>query len=192
MPDMINKIEEESRKRLSQIIAKMTKKDMGVEFAYMGIRRLDEVSQIFGDSEEAMALVYVPFRGNINGAAMLAYPKESSLLILDLIQQKELGATKEFDEMDRYALGEMCNVVAGNFLAIISNTLGFKLIEGIPRFLFGKVKGIFNDLISDFSTLPSEVVAIETVFFFEPITIKGFFVTLFEKSKILPILTGER
>lgn len=190
MGDIINKIVEESRKKLSQIIAKMTQKDMGVEFAYMGLKRLNELEQVFGDKDEGIALVFTPIHSHPNGVSILAYPIESACLISDLLQQKELGTTKEFDEMDRYALNEMCNVVTGNFLAIISNALGSKLIEGIPRFLTGKISEIFSDLTSDLSVLPSEVVAIETVFFFEPVTIKGFFVTLFEKTKILPILTG--
>lgn len=188
MEEILKKINQNAAERISQVISTMTKRNMGLEIAYFRTNNLSELKPNFAPEEEVVAFVYLPIHGDIKGSCGLILSQNDSFIMSDLLLERELGTAKNLDDMDICALKEMGNVFTGNILTIISNTIGVNLVEGQPNFTQGSFTVVLNEFINESARHIPEILIIESLFFFEPITIKGYLLFLFEKGKILESL----
>lgn len=191
MIDIAKKIEQDGRNRLCQTILKMTGKIMEVEFSFLGIRETSEIRKLILPEEKTLAILITFISGETKGGSLLAFPIESALLIADLLQGKKPGTTKYLNGIESHALIELCNVLNGNLLTIISNVLSIKLIHKAPTLLRGSVQEVIDKTTSTLSVLPAKMAAIEALFYFEPITIRGHYICFIEKETLLPKIQEE-
>ena len=168
---------------LSKLIGRQVK--MNITMA--DIRNIGELSPIIAP-EEIVAGVYLPVTGEIAGAALLIFPKESAFNLSDLLVRRELGTTRKLTGLDESALKELGNIVCGSYLTVLSNALQVKTIGQVPSFSFDMFGAIVSQIITAFAQKSEKALVVEIEIIFELKALKGYFLLLLELPQFNAIL----
>ena len=168
---------------LSKLIGRQVK--MNITMA--DIRNIGELSPIIAP-EEIVAGVYLPVTGEIAGAALLIFPKESAFNLSDLLVRREPGTTRKLTGLDESALKELGNIVCGSYLTVFSNALQVKTIGQVPNFSFDMFGAIVSQIITAFAQKSEKALVVEIEIIFELKALKGYFLLLLELPQFNAIL----
>lgn len=130
----------------------------------------------------------MPVTGDIHGAALLIFPKETAFILSDLLVKRPPGTTRKLTLLDESALKEVGNIISGNYLTVLSNTLQIKIVEHMPNFSFDMFGSIVDQIITEFARKTENALVIEIEFTFKPETFKGYFLLLFEIEQFKAML----
>lgn len=173
----------------SNALSKLIDKPVSVGICTAEVKKVEELSPIISP-EEVVAGIYLPVKGEIIGAALLIFPKETAFTLCDLLVGREPGTTRKLTELDRSALKETGNIICGTYFAVLANTLRIKLIEQVPNFSFDMFGAITTQIITEFAQNAEEALVIELEFLFKPATLKGYLLLLLNLDKLRPMLRG--
>lgn len=188
IPVNLQNIHKEACLQTSDALARLLGKRAIVDIANQNIEKVSELSVPFDPAEE-IASVSLPVSGQVKGSALLLFSRETACHLSDLLIKKELGFTKQLDELDKSALQELGNIICGNYLATLANHSGIKMIEHIAPLTFNMLPVLLEQIITTLSPDSKDVMAIGTEFNFAvPILIKGhcfktYFLVLFETTQ---------
>lgn len=155
---------------------------------------LEEIPKTVGGPEALVTGIYLPITGDVKGSVLLIFPQKSALLLADIIQGKEPGTTKKLDEMDKSALEETGNILAGNCLTALSKFLRIKLVEHIPDITSDMISAVMDYVVVKFGQEAERALVLEVEFNTKGKKIPGYFFLLFnlkEADKILKALRKE-
>jgi len=167
----------------SEALSKLIDRVVSIEFSSAEVKKVENLSPII-NPEEITAGIYLPITGDIKGAALLIFPKETAFTLCDLLVKREPGTTRKLSELDISALKEVGNILSGNYLAVLSNMMKIKIIEHIPSFSFDMFGAIISQIITKFAQKVEEALVVEIEFIFKPTILKGYLLMLFEIEKI--------
>ncbi len=80
--------------------------------------------------------VYTRVRGDVNGTVSFILPRESSIVLADILLNKPSGTTKVLGRMERSALEETTSILTATFLTAMSNFLHINAIPTPPSTVF--------------------------------------------------------
>ena len=171
----------------SRALSKLIDGSVSVNIPKAEVKKVKELSPIIAP-EEIVAGVYLPITGDVKGAGLLIFPKETAFTLSDLVVRREPGTTRKLSELDKSALKEVGNILCGNYLAVFSNMLEVRIIEHIPSFSFDMFGAIVSQIITNFAKDVEEALVIEIGFVFKPTTLEGYFLLFFKLEEINAIL----
>lgn len=171
----------------SSALSKLIDRPVTMNIAKADVKKIEELSPII-DPEEIVAGIYLPVTGEITGAALLIFPKETAFNLSDLLVKREPGTTRKLTELDKSALKELGNIVCGSYVTVLSNTLQVKIIGHMPSFSFDMFGAIVSQIITAFAQKSEEALVVEIEIMFEPLALKGYFLLLFEIPQFSAIL----
>jgi len=187
MENKLQEVNEQAAVNASDALSKLIDRQVEVEISRTEVKKVEDLSPLIGP-EEIVAGIYLPVTGDINGAALLIFPKETAFVLSDLLVKREPGTTHKLSELDTSALKEVGNIISGNYLTILSNVLQIKIIEHIPNFSFDMFGAIVSQIITAFAQNTEKALVIEIEFTFKPETFKGYFLLLFELEQFKAML----
>jgi len=187
MENKFQEVNEQAAVNASEALSKLIDRQVEVEISRTEVKKVEDLNPLIGP-EEMVAGIYLPVTGDINGAALLIFPKETAFVLSDLLVKREPGTTHKLTELDTSALKEVGNIISGNYLTVLSNVLQIKIIEHIPNFSFDMFGAIVSQIISDFAQKTQKALVIEIEFTFKPETFKGYFLLLFEVEQFKAML----
>ena len=187
MENKLKEINGRAAVKASDALSKLIDRQVEVEIHRAEVKEVRNLSPFIGP-EEMVAGIYLPVTGDINGAALLIFPKETAFVLSDLLVKREPGTTHKLTELDKSALKEVGNVVSGNFLTVLANVLQIKVVEHIPDFSFDMFGAITSQIIANFAQKVREALVVEIEFSFKPETLKGYFLLLFEAEQFRAIV----
>lgn len=167
----------------SKALSKLIGKSVSIEIPNAEVKKVENLSPIISP-EEITVGIYLPITGDVKGAALLIFPKETAFTLSDLLVKRVPGTTRKLSELDKSALKEVGNILSGNYLAVLSNMMKIKIIEHIPSFSFDMFGAIISQIITKFAQKVEEAFVVEIEFIFKPTILKGYFLMLFELEKI--------
>jgi len=179
MENKLQEVNEQAAVNASEALSKLIDRQVEVEISKTEVKKVEDLSPLIGP-EEMVAGIYLPVTGDINGAALLIFPKETAFVLSDLLVKRKPGTTHKLTELDKSALKEVGNIISGNYLTVLANVLQIKIIEHIPNFSFDMFGAIVSQIITDFAQKTEKALVIEIEFTFKPETFKGYFLLLFE------------
>ncbi|MFH1615964.1 MAG: chemotaxis protein CheC [Planctomycetota bacterium] len=183
----LQKIHEDACMEISKALAKLTDTQAVVEIINPKIERVTDITLPIG-CDEMVAAVCLPITGKVKGAALLVFAQKTAVDLSDLLIKKELGTTKELDELDQSALEELGNIVCGNYLTMLSNVTGVKIIEHVPQFSFDIFGQILEQTRTEFAQKTEKALTIEIEFAFVRLVLRGYFVLIFDTKEFQVIL----
>ena len=189
MENKLQDINKEAALNTSAALTKLIGQPVSVVISNPEVKDVKELSPTIG-AEEIVAGIYLPISGDVQGAALLIFPKETTFTLSDLLVRRPPGTTQELTELDKSALKEVGNIITGNYFTVLGNRLQVKIIENIPSFSFDMFGAILNDIIAKFVQKAEKAIVIEVEFIFKPTKLTGHFLLLFELGQIKAIMGG--
>ena len=187
MENKLQEVNKQAAVHASKALSKLIDRQVEVEISKTEVKKVEDLSPLIG-LEEMVAGIYLPVTGDINGAALLIFSKETTFILSDLLVKREPGTTHKLTELDKSALKEVGNIISGNYLTVLANVLQIKIIEHIPNFSYDMFGAIVSQIITDFAQKTQEALVIEIEFSFKPETFKGYFFLLFEVEQFKAML----
>jgi len=187
--DMLHQVNEQAAASASGALSKLIDRPVEVGISKADVKKAEDLSPLIGP-EEVVAGIYLPVTGDIKGAALLVFPKETAFALSDLLVKRQPGTTRKLTELDESALKEVGNIISGSYLTVLSNMLQIKIVEHIPNFSFDMFGAIVNQIITDFAQKMENALVIELEFLFKPETLKGYFLLLFEVEQLKAMLSS--
>ncbi len=185
--EKLQEISNQAALNASGALSKLIDRPVKMNITMADVRNVEELSPVI-DPEEIVAGVYLPVTGEITGAALLIFPKETSFKLSDLLVRREPGTTRKLTALDKSALKELGNIVCGSYLTVLSNALQVKTIGQVPSFSFDMFGAIVSQIITAFAQKSEKALVVEIEIIFELTALKGYFLLLFELPQFNAIL----
>lgn len=131
-------------RHMATTLSKMIGRTVNAELLAVRMSSWAHLPELVGDGETVVSGVCFPVTGDISGSLLMVFPQKSAFILVDMLLKKKLGTTKELDEMDKSALSEAANVLAGNCLVALSNVSGMHLVEQVPDFAHDMVGALID------------------------------------------------
>ena len=174
-------------------LSKMIGQTVNAKLLAAKMTSLDDLPELIGDRETMVSGIYLPVTGDISGSLLMVFPQKSAFTLVDILLKKKLGTTKELDEMDKSALSEAGNILAGNCLTALSNALGMHLIEHVPDFAQGMVGALIDNVAVVFGQKAERALIIQVELITEEeIKVVGYFFLLFALKEAHAMLRAIR
>ncbi len=124
---------------------------------------LSKVPALIGHEREIVVGIYLRFHGQISGNILFIFPRESVLLLREIItgdHSEELV----FDEYQTSMLKEIGNILAGSYLSVMEKLLGMRLVQSVPWFAFDLAGAIIDPILIQMGEDADQIVVIEAEF----------------------------
>ncbi|MBU4347359.1 MAG: chemotaxis protein CheC [Elusimicrobia bacterium] len=189
------KMAHEGAKKASVSLSKLINQETEVMALAVRTLPVEKIPEIVGSPEDMVTTVIMEIKGDVNGSLALVYPQKSALNIADLLAKREIGSTAQLAELDKSALKESGNIIAGSFLAAISDYLTINMVESIPDIATNMLKATIDFMLAGFIKKGvSDTVAFEIDFGMGTTTttatekIKAYFVLLLDTESAAKVL----
>lgn len=199
----LEKMATEGAQEASGALSKLIGQKMSVATVAVRSVPIERVSEFIAQPEERVTTILMSLSGDVGGQIMLIYPQQSAVNVADFLAKRSLGVTRELDEFDKSALKESGNIIAGSFLAAISNYLNVNMIESTPDLATDMLKATVDTAIAKFvGAQPSEAIAMEINFgmstpetseaskIVPELQTKGYFILLLDISSAKKVMTS--
>lgn len=93
---------------------------------------------------DQLAVVNLPFDGQISGSTKLIFPTESAVKLVDAFTGEDLNDL-DFDSIRVGTLTEIGNIVINSVMGAISNMLNMHLNYIVPNYFEGKIESLLDD-----------------------------------------------
>ncbi len=155
-------------------LSKMVSKRIDMKVPRVNIVEFKEVSDLVGGAEVLVAGIYFRVFGDITGSIMFIIDKTSSKLLTNLLMGKN-DTGYELDDIERSALQEVGNILAGSYLSSLSSLTGLNMSVSVPCLAIDMAGAIMSVPVALFGQVGDHVLLIETVFIEGSNRVKGNF-----------------
>ncbi len=176
----------------SKALSKLIDRPVKIDILNVEVKKVDELSLIIGP-EEIIAGIYTPITGDVLGAALLMFPKETALTLCDLLEKREPGTTRKLTKVHESLLKDVGNIISANYVTVLSNMLKVNMVEHMRGLDFDMFRSLVGQIITKFARDTGKALVIEIELIFKPIRLRGYFLFLFEPEdahEILDTLDG--
>lgn len=147
----LEKMSDEGAKKASESLSKLINQKVEVKAVIVKAIPVEKAGDSIGEPEDMVTTILMEISGEADGQIMLIYPRQSALNIADLLAKRPLGKTVQLDELDKSALKESGNIIAGSFLAALSDYLTINMVESIPDLATDMLKATINAALARFA-----------------------------------------
>lgn len=128
----------------------------------ISILAIEDIPYILGDPEAVAASVFLRVTGEAPGSIIILIEEECMNRVLDAIfSDRDL---ERLGHIERSALQEMGNILAGSFLNAINKMTSFNCIQSLPGFALDTAGSILNTLAAIQSEYGEDALFIESRF----------------------------
>ncbi len=175
-------------------LSQMTDCRVMISVPQISVVSLVELPGLLGNPDRDVAAVLMHMLGDLTGRTLLVLPEDNAQLLCDLLLRQEPGTTQMFNELQRSALKEAGNILAGAHMGALSDFMGMMLLPSVPTLVVDRAGVVLTT--SEFGTGHSDdcVICVETDFSFEQSdhNLKGHFLVFPDESSLRAILEAFR
>ena len=132
--------------------------------------------------------------GDLTGRTLLLLPIENAQMLCDLLLRKAPGTTKEFEELQRSALKEAGNILAGAHMGALSDFMRMMLLPSVPSLVVDRAGAVLATSHLGFGRSQDCVICVDTDFDFAQAekNLTGHFLLFPDESSLTAILEAFR
>ena len=143
-------------------LSTMIGKKVDMKVPTVKILELGEVSDIFGSPDTVIVGIYFDLEGDVRGNILFALDlKSASSLIWNLMG---IEANEEFDELEKSALEEIGNIMAGSYVASLSTLTSLNMKISPPALSIDMAGAILSVPAIQYGEFSDKILFIETQF----------------------------
>ncbi|MGB2762502.1 MAG: chemotaxis protein CheC [Minisyncoccales bacterium] len=170
----LEKMSHNGAKNASESLSKLINQDVEVKALAARATPIEKISEIIGSPEDMVTTVIMEITGEVIGNIMLIYPHQSAINVADFLAKRKFHATVQLNELDKSAIKESGNIIAGSFLSAVSNYLHINMVESIPDIATDMLKATMDFVLAKFAKRDiEEVMAFEIDFEMGTTTAEG-------------------
>lgn len=162
------------------VLSQLVNKRVMVSVPKVHIISSEEIYRIINNQDEIVTGVLVKFLGDLTGRTLLIFPRDESMLLVDMVMGKPVGTTTILSEIEQSAIKEVANIVISSYLTAMSDFLNMLILPSVPNLVIDIGSAVITSAYIDFSTNKDVVFCVETEFTFEddPHPLKGYLILL--------------
>ena len=146
---------------------------------------VEKVPEFVGTPDSIMSVVLMQVMGDAPGVMMLMFPRESALKIAHLLMRQ---SHTHLSDIDRTALREVGNVLAGSCLHSLSNFLKMSFIQSVPNAATDMVGALLSSTLADIGQRSDTVLVAEVHFAIPSLGVDGNVFFMFDPQSTEKIL----
>lgn len=136
--------------------------DIGVP--HVRLVDFSNISSIIGPEEEVMVGILIMLNGDINGMMMFLMDSAMAKNLVNILMCRDKGAEVEFGDMEKSAVMEIGNIIAGSYLNSLSTLTNLKIDVSVPMLQIDMAGAILSVPAIEFGKIGDKVLLIETEF----------------------------
>ncbi len=175
-------------------LSQMTECRVMISVPRITVASVDQLPNLHGDPNDDVAAVLMHMLGDLTGRTLLLLTIENAMLLCDLLMRREPGETQTFEELQRSALKEAGNILAGAHMGALSEFLGMMLLPSVPTLVVDRAGAVLTTSQMGFGRGNDFVFCVETEFDFEQAErkLKGHFLLFPDESSLKAMLEAFR
>lgn len=187
MKHNFRKINEEAALKASAGLSKLVGTPVDLTISQVEEKSASNLAPLI-QPEETVAAICLHVTGKLKGACLVIFPKEAAPVLADLLAGREPGTSRDLNELDESALKETGNIITGNYLTILSNALGVKVVAGVPSYMLSSYSTVIRDILAGLAEGARNAIVIELEFSFMAGKVKGYYLLLFQIEDLKALL----
>ncbi|MFO8062508.1 MAG: chemotaxis protein CheC [bacterium] len=155
----------------------------------------EDIPRMIDSNDDIVTGVLLKFLGDLTGRTLLVFPRDQSMLLVDMIMGREEGSTTILTDIEQSAIKEVANIVIGSYLTSLSDFLNMLILPSVPNLVIDVASAVLTSAYLDFSKDKDIVFAVETEFVFpdDQETLNGYLFLLPDPvslKKLIDFLNG--
>lgn len=169
---------------LSQLLGR----DVSLNVPEVMIIPVDKIAERLASMHKIVAAVYLRIFGEIKARALIIFPQDKVMLLIDLLMKRSLGDTREFGETEQSALKEVGNIIISAYLNAIAKFIGLNSVPSVPALAVDMMDAIFETISAEMAEMGPEALLIENEMSEEITKIKSTLILIPDKDAMDRIL----
>ncbi len=189
LTELLNRALSES----SESLTKLLKHEVHLKTKRSEILEPWEITEHFAQADEVFTVVAVKLINEIKGFMLIVFKEKCALKIAEHLTSKyETKINTDLSELEKSALKEVGNIVAGSVLTKVSRISEVSASVTIPDLSTDMIKATLDELSAEIALREDKAHAISNDFVITPLDINGSFVFILDDSSIDQILLNTK
>lgn len=154
-------------------LASIIGKKIDMKIPSVRLMDFNEIQNIFGLADALIVGIYFDLEGSVKGNILFSLDIESASYLIEYLMG--VKARNEFDDIEKSALQEIGNIMAGSYVSSLSTLTNLEMKISPPAISIDMAGAILSVPAIKFSELSDKILFIETEFFEGDKLIKGDF-----------------
>jgi chemotaxis protein CheC len=143
----------------STALSHMLGKDIQMSVPESHVGDLLEVQRLLGNKNEEVLALFLKMLGDVNGAMLIVFTKESSLSLVQFLTKKTRKELSELDELDKSALLEVGNILLGASITALGKFLDINVLHSIPDLEVDMLGSIMQSVLMEVGNKSEKILA---------------------------------
>lgn len=169
-------------------LSKLLKRDIEIIIPEMKFIEISKLANEFGGPEKIVTSSYIEIMGELNGEALLIFPRDCAEKVVDIMMSQDMGSSKMMDDMAQSAFKEMSNIFVGSYLSSLADFFHIRILPSIPHMTTDMLQSIMDFIIARVSNHSDTILGIKTKVEVKDIEIEGFLIILFDIASMNKLL----
>jgi chemotaxis protein CheC len=171
-------------RQAADAISVMSSSDVRIDVISAGVSPTARLSEFAGNPEDLVVGVYIRVAGEVPGHALLVFPYEGALDLVDILQGQPSSTTERLDAMAESVIQEAGNIVTGSYLKALSDFFGWTLLPSPPSFAVDMAAAVIDSVLLNTGHFDEETISIVTKFTGRKRSMRGFFLYIPEAQMV--------
>ena len=156
-------------------LSSMIGKFVGITVPEVYLESLGKVATILGDPGEEVSAVYVGYRGELDGGAMVIFDSSSTHGLLQALMGADMDLS---DPMALSMLQEIGNILVGSFVSALATFFGNTILAEHPGVAVDMLGAVLNVLLAEVGQHADYLIIAKTTIAIEDVNIRGWIVDI--------------
>jgi chemotaxis protein CheY-P-specific phosphatase CheC len=145
--ELLQKVADEGGKEVSRAFSKLSKEEVTVETAIVDIVSYDFIIKSLEEGHDHAVITYAQTITGVDGVSLLLMSREAALVLVDVLNQQEIGTTGVLMDLDKSAVKETLNILSNSYLNYLSKNVDANLMFGEPYMMtVSNVENVVSNL----------------------------------------------
>lgn len=177
------------------VLSQLINKKVMVSVPKVHIVSSEDIYRVIDNEDDIVTGILLKFLGDLTGRTLLIFPRDQSMLLVDMVMAREEGSTSILTDIEQSAIKEVANIVISSYLTALSDFLNMLILPSVPNLVIDVASAVLTSAYIDFSSNKDVLFCVETEFQFPDHneTLKGFLILLpdpMSLKKLLDFLNG--
>lgn len=133
--EILKKAADLGSQEVSFAFSKLSGKNVKVTTSVADIVSYDYITSRLNKSDVQSIITYAQVIEGITGAAILTISREDTLVLVDVLNKKEIGSTGILLDIDRSAVKETLNILSNSYINALTKITNEKMLIGTPHLM---------------------------------------------------------